>query len=111
MATFPAAHPEVGDVAVLDEGHEATILIGKLGHSHFNPYDSSLTPTELANEVTSAVVGFLEALFDDRVVIWVANDGGSGGLSTLAPGAPVHLQQGARNFVWSGPIDRIGGTG
>ena len=108
VATFPAAHAAVGDVAILDEGGEATVLIGKLTHTHFNPYDASLSAKEVAEQVTSSVVDFLEALFDDRVVIWVATDGGSGGWSTLEPDAPVRLRPGARNFVWSGPIDRLG---
>jgi hypothetical protein len=106
VATFPAAHAAVGDLAILDDGGEATVFIGELTHSHFNPYDASLTPKELAEEVTRAVVDFLEALFDDRVVIWLASDGASGGWSTLESGAPPDSHPGARNFVWSGPIDR-----
>jgi hypothetical protein len=34
-ATFPAAHPDVGDLCIDDDGVELTISVGQLTHGHF----------------------------------------------------------------------------
>jgi hypothetical protein len=108
VAIFPAAHEAVGDVSILDDGDEATVLLGCLTHSHFNYSDSTHSKKERAEEITATVLEFLEALFDDKVLIWVAVDRGSGGWARIGPGSSIALRQGAKNFVWSGPIDTIG---
>ena len=35
VATFPAAHPEVGDLQISDDEDELTISVGSLTHGHF----------------------------------------------------------------------------
>jgi hypothetical protein len=37
VATFPAAHPEVGDLLIDDDVDELTISVGSLTHGHFSP--------------------------------------------------------------------------
>ena len=101
--TFPCCHPDVGDLQIFDDGDEATIALGRHTHSHFNPYDSSLTETELASTVTESVIAFLVDLFADRVLIW-SLPGHSGGWYML-PGSSAHVPAGASAFLWSGPID------
>ena len=100
IATFPAQHPDVGDLIVLDDGSEATVLVGELTHGHFNSYEPSLSPDELAREVTESVLRFLDDLFADRVLLWTI-PGKSGGWETLTE-EPPHFPQGAQTFVWSG---------
>jgi len=34
--TFPAAHPEVGDIQIYDDGDEITLLAGNFTHGHFS---------------------------------------------------------------------------
>ncbi|MHC9539942.1 MAG: hypothetical protein AB9903_10520 [Vulcanimicrobiota bacterium] len=34
IAVFPAAHPEVGDLTIYDDGEEATVCIGTITHGH-----------------------------------------------------------------------------
>jgi len=107
VAVFPAAHPEVGDVVIWDEGCEATLAIGSLTHSHFNPYDESLSDRETAERVTEEVVEFLNALFSDRVVIYTRKGGQIGGWtyttdSTKKPNIPDD----ARVYVWLGPSQK-----
>lgn len=46
IATFPAVQSEVGRVLVYDDGDEATVLIEKITHGHFNPYDGKLSETQ-----------------------------------------------------------------
>ena len=52
IAVFSAAHSEVGDVSIWDDGDEATVSIGGISHGHYNPYDPSLSPEPVATVVT-----------------------------------------------------------
>jgi len=45
-ASFPAAHPEVGDLLIDDDGGELTITVGELTHGHFTPKDYQLPSQE-----------------------------------------------------------------
>ncbi|HVX91577.1 MAG TPA: hypothetical protein VHC20_08310 [Candidatus Paceibacterota bacterium] len=102
VATFPAAHSTVGDLLILDDGEEATVVIGRHTHSHFNPYDATLSPDQLAQVVTDSVLQFLTDLFDDRVLIWSV-PGRSGGW-TILPREPLRMPPDADKFLWSGPL-------
>src|SRR5262245_9296260 len=78
IGVFPAAHEDVGDVTIVDDGDEATVYIGEITHTHFNPYDQTLSDAELAETVSDDVVGFLAELFADRVLLWKSPKDGSG---------------------------------
>ena len=103
--TFPAAHTEVGDVSVWDDGDEATVMVGEITHGHFNPYHSTLTEAEVARRVTDMVVDFLESLFADRVVLWCSENRRSGGWRVLHE-TPREAPTGLSGcvYVWSGPL-------
>jgi hypothetical protein len=103
-AVFPAAHPEVGDLIISDDGNEATVTIGSITHCHFNPYDESLSPEQLAKRVSNDVIAFLRELFADRVLIWRSGRLGSGGWQRLPAEKPAHfLSEKATTYLWSGP--------
>jgi hypothetical protein len=105
IAVFPAMHPAVGDVFIWDDGEEATLGVGAITHSHFNPYDSSLTPGERANYVSEEVVAFLDDLFADRILLWKSPDGGSGGWQIIGQDHSVSLLDSHDlTFLWSGPV-------
>jgi len=105
VATFPAAHPDVGDLRIWDEGDEATVAIGEITHSHFNPYDSSLSADQIAARVSAEIVDFLEDLFADRVLLWSSGIAGSGGWQQIPANAPPQFMgSNARTYHWSGPI-------
>jgi len=106
IAIFPAIHPEIGDVEIWDDDIEATIGIKDVTHGHFNPYDSSLSPDELAEQVTSDVLDFLTALFSDRVLFWVANDASRGGWQLLEYDQP-QFHPNSKHFLWSGPVSSL----
>ncbi len=42
IAIFPASQEAVGRVLIYDDGDEATVLIEKITHGHFSPYDETL---------------------------------------------------------------------
>ena len=106
IATFPAAHPAVGDVSVWDDGEEATVAISEVTHGHFDSYDASLTPEQIENQIAAAVLDFLEDLFADRVLLWKSPDGGSGGWRVLGEDQSLSLMDGDdQTFTWSGPVE------
>jgi hypothetical protein len=107
VAVFPAAHPEVGDCIIWDDGNEATVGVGEITHGHFNPYDESRSPDAIAVWVTQAVVAFLVDLLADRVLLWSASNGRTGGWTYAEEGAAdLALPVDAQLFVWSGPAQR-----
>lgn len=104
IATFPAAQPAVGRVLIYDDGDEVTVLIENVTHSHFNPYDESLSEAERDKMVTEDVVDFLKALFSDQVLLHSSPDNRSGGWTRLdIEGGPVELSKSFRYFLWSRP--------
>lgn len=104
IATFPAAQSDVGRVLVYDDGDEATVLIEKITHGHFNPYDEKLSEVQRDQTVTEDVVDFLKALFSDRVLLHAGPDGRVGGWTRLdLNDGPVELSPSERYFLWSRP--------
>ena len=102
---FPAAHPEVGQICVWDDGDELTLAVGDLTHTHFNPYDPSLSEIELAERVSSDLLEFLEDVFADQVVFWQATDGRAGGGCVRRPDrVEPDGRHDVRRFLWSGPL-------
>src|SRR5256885_23827 len=79
IAVFPAAHPEVGDVTIHDDGNEAIVHVGDITHGHFGWDDPNRTDAEAAQAVTEQLVRFLKDLFADRVLLWKQSGNGAGG--------------------------------
>ena len=104
IATFPAAHPDVGDLVITDDGAEATVFVGDLTHGHFGPYDQTSSPAQVADRATDEIVDFLALLFADRVLLWSV-PGHSGGWRLLTHDGREPPRQ-ANTFLWSGPCDR-----
>jgi hypothetical protein len=101
VATFPAAHPEVGDLRIDDDDDELTISVGELTHGHFSPKDYQLPSQEKEEDLIDRVLEFLVHVFDDRIEFWT--EGKAGGWHDLG-GKPMGDWPNRRRFVWSGPI-------
>jgi hypothetical protein len=100
IAVFTAAHPDVGDVQVFDDGSEVILVAGNFTHGHFSDFDLK-SSDEAENNIVDDVIAFLDRLFADQVVLWGSHCG-SGGWhnrdqkrSEFAKG-PL--------YVWSGPL-------
>jgi hypothetical protein len=104
-ATFPAIHPEVGDVVISDDGYELTLEAGNFTHSHFSNYDNSLSETQKAERIAEDVSQFLEELFADRVILWGSHAGSGGWYPRDAEPSELFSGHGEL-YVWSGPILR-----
>jgi len=85
VASFPAVHPEVGDLRIDDDGDELTISVGQLTHGHFTPGNCGRPAHEKEEEVIERVLQFLDEVFHDRIEFWTAGKcGGWHPISTTA---------------------------
>jgi len=103
VATFPAAHPEVGELQIHDDEEELTIYVGQLTHGHFSPNNYQEPLQKREEEVINRVMEFLDAVFNDQVEFWSA--GNRDGWNWNLPGEdPIMPRPDARRYVWSGPV-------
>jgi hypothetical protein len=106
VAVFRGAHPEVGDLVIWNDGDDAVrISIEHITHGHFADYDAS--PSEhVKAHIVSSVIEFLQALFEDRVLLWRAFGGSAGGWRVYESREAIPKRGLVRKrFVWSGPVD------
>ena len=96
---IPAAHATVGDIILYDDGDEITAYVGQFTHSHFSNYENIATP-EKERIISQDVIGFLEEMFADRIVMWGSHSGGGGCRSI---DYVESVSQKAKEYVWSGP--------
>jgi hypothetical protein len=101
VASFPAAHPEVGDLLIDDDDEELTISVGELTHGHFIPRDYRLLSQEKDEDLIERVIEFLDQIFDDRIEFWT--EGKAGGWHARRE-TPLGRWPNRRRFVWSGPL-------
>jgi|SRR5215510_10193814 len=99
---FPAAHTQVGELAMFDDGDEATIYIGQITHLHIDSEASEEHRAE--EEIANEVISFLEDLFADKMMIWKLNITGENGVLPVANVEEWGMDHRASTFVWSGPV-------
>jgi hypothetical protein len=108
MVIFPAVHPDVGDILIIDDGSEFTVVYGAFTHEHWGDFHYPPVSETDRNELTETVddlLDHLEAIFSDRVVMWGRDFKLAdyvGGWYELSDDA-TWLPGGRRYFVWSGP--------
>jgi hypothetical protein len=101
VASFPASHPEVGDLYIDDDGDELTISVGRLTHAHFSPTTYQAPSQKNDDEVIERVIAFLNEAFNDQIEFWAADR--MGGWHPRGE-KPLVQQPNMRRFVWSGPV-------
>lgn len=69
VATFPAIHPDVGDIVVCDDGDEVTVYLGNFTHAHFGVRSSDADGSVVDREqhIVDDVLDFLDDVFTDRI--------------------------------------------
>jgi hypothetical protein len=91
LVVFPAAHPEVGDAEIHDNGADIIVSIGKFTHEHFPTCDD--------------VIAFLDQLFADRIELFgTGRRGGWRARGAKPRGKIAKFLFGRRTYVWSGPL-------
>ncbi|MFT3685887.1 MAG: hypothetical protein QM783_13360 [Phycisphaerales bacterium] len=111
-AIFPAAHPDVGDIVITEDGEtELIVYVGKFTHTHHANYNDKLRGTERDKAIVASVVGLLDEIFADRIVMWGSHKGGGGFAecedprsSAAAKKVRQHAGGAVPLFVWSGPL-------
>jgi hypothetical protein len=101
VASFPAAHTEVGDLRIDDDGNELTIFVGQLTHGHFSPTTYRAPSQQNDEELIERVIAFLDEVFNDQIEFWAA--GRMGGWHPRGQ-EPSVQRPNMRRFVWSGPV-------
>ncbi len=107
ISRLPSGFAEIGDLAIYDDGMEATVCITEITHGHFNPYDVSLSQDQVDQKVAEYVIAFLRDLFSDRVLLYRTPTRGMGGWCVFedAPKEDAFVE-GREYFVWSGPYPK-----
>src|SRR6266403_1961803 len=82
---FPAKNPAIGEAEVREHGAELILRLGRFTHQHYGNYDASIPPDEASDRITDSLVNFLEALFNDQIVLWGSH--GEGGGSSIRSSA------------------------
>ena len=98
--TFPAIHPEVGDLQIYDDGDEVTLIAGNFTHGHFSNYDD-IAKEDKERMIAADVADFLEKLFSDQVVFWGSHKGRGGW--RVVDSNTAGSKKGEKEYVWSGP--------
>lgn len=99
---FPAAHPDVGNLYIADDGDEATLFIGDLTHLHFHFEAGEAGPEK---RVANDVLEFLDELFADRILIWKSRTMSGDGATPIENASFfAGIKPDDLTFVWSGPF-------
>jgi hypothetical protein len=99
---FKATDPAIGDLIIADDVDEITVYLGSLTHSHFSCYEP-ISEEEKVQIIVANVISFLDDLFADHILMWIAEDSTRGGWRRLESGE-LRPEPNARNYVWSGPL-------
>jgi hypothetical protein len=100
VATFPAAHTDVGDLKIYDDDMELMVEVGNLTHGHFLPRNPVAPQEEREEQVIEQVMAFRDAVFDDQIEFWRSDI--AGGWHSRGRGEPTGPN--ARRDRWSDPL-------
>ena len=106
IASLRSPCEALGGVEICDDGDELTVYLVNATHGHFRCYDDKLAQEEKEKQITSDVIEFLDALLNNRVVVWRFLNGWAGGWRVLRPGEhPPGPSIVTQQFLWSREIE------
>jgi len=105
FAVFEAAHPEVGNVTIEEDGNEMIVSVGNLTHGHFGIYEPDLGVEEQETYIAESVIDFLVDLFDDKFYLFSSAGSGGWARSDFVKESDM-LSPNTRWYKWSGPVTR-----
>ena len=99
---------ELGELEIHDDEEEATVVLTRITHSHFNPY-TKMTQASRDAWVTATVLDHLDALFSDRLLLYfLSSDRHQCGSiryeDPIDRLSPVPNMEQYKSYVWSGPV-------
>ncbi len=106
LASVDSPHPDVGTLAIFDDGDEYTLQLGRFTHCHFDPADDAGDDPE--GQVVHEIVDLMRGILNDEIEMFGNKSGTAGGFRARR-GKPRPFWSrwlpGRRTFVWSGPIE------
>jgi hypothetical protein len=107
IASFPAKHPDVGDVRVWDEGLSARLAVSEIVWERFQIWSTD-DVNEATERIGRSVIRFLQELFADRLLFWRSTDGRKAGWRERGDAGysdPLVLDDRTyQTYLWSGPV-------
>ncbi|WP_447970646.1 hypothetical protein [Nitrospira sp. M1] len=105
LITFAPNHPDVGSIAIEEDGDELTVFIGNFTHWHAACYEGGLTEAQKAESITDEVIDFLKHLFNDEIIMWRSCLSGGLYRKGQKPNFKSWLGTQHKEWVWSGPVE------
>jgi hypothetical protein len=104
--TFPARHPETGDLVVRLDGDEVTVLIGWGFHTHFPTFGEDLPVDKREQAIAEEAIDYIEDFLADRTVLRLHVQNGEIRSAETFPidYATKALAPGDKDYLWSGPL-------
>jgi hypothetical protein len=106
--TFPARHPETGDLVVWLDGDEVTVAIGLGFHTHFSTDTDELPVDRRAQAAAEEAIDYIGEFLADRIVLrlhFVNGEIRSAGTFPINSAANPPAR-GDKDYLWSGPRPR-----
>ncbi len=100
--TIKPDYYEFGEVEIIDDGNELTLIAGNFTHGHFSCYEN-ISDEEKENQIVESAIDFLEAMFNDKVIFWGTHKG-MGGWHRIDFDANFKEESGKEQYFWSGPV-------
>lgn len=102
IAWFPLPPPHTGNGVITHDGLEITVVLGDITHGHFDSYSEDTSVDVREREVCTQVCEFLQDLLQNKVLLWKAKNGMSGGWRYEF--STDDFREDCDYFLWSGPI-------
>lgn len=106
FAVFNAAHSEVGELKIVEDGGEIIVYVGHITHGHFGSYEPSLTVEQHEEVIAESLIQFLVGLFDDKYFLFSSEGGGGWARYDMIKEEDMKSPR-TRWFKWSGPYNRL----
>ncbi len=92
---FAAAHPDVGDLTVYDDGEDLTIYVGDITHVHFGCYEDDWSEDRKRLAIVDDVSHFVREVITEEIELFKTSF--AGGFAPRGEGKGLVL-------VWTGPL-------
>jgi hypothetical protein len=103
--TFPARHPETGNLVVRLDYDEVTVSIGDGFHTHFPTFGEDIPIDQREQAAVEEAVAYIEDFLADRLVLRLRLKNGMvrSGETFPIDAEAKPLGPGERDYLWSGP--------
>lgn len=98
---FPATSSDFGDIHVMEQGDEITVLFGHFTHCHFGCYEPALSEAARVDAIASDAASCLADVFAGRLEFYGSHTGAGGFRKRGTQGVLSRFIFGRSAHVWS----------